>query len=185
MSTTVVSHTRLLPLCRGFEVRTSRLLLSSVKPMVLQTDGRPMRQNQWSFWNEVDGWMSWKKARIFNADRRWIPSLSTNLPQRHSVLWKFLAPAVRRTIAIRSSRVQQRCCHFWCFDIKSNVFKKISDVWYFSNKSDVDWAVVYVFHVSSCFFVFHVSCFRINRSYFLSLMCVWFSRCGAGITSDV
>ena len=33
----------------------------------------------------------------------------------------------------------------------SDVFKEISDVWCFGDKSDVDWADIFVFHVSSLF----------------------------------
>jgi len=35
-----------------------------------------------------------------------------------------------------------QCCHFWCFNIRSDVLREISDVWCIGNKSDVDWAVV-------------------------------------------
>ena len=38
--------------------------------------------------------------------------------------------------------LRQRC-HFWCFNIRSDVLREISDVWCFGNKSDVDWSVVF------------------------------------------
>jgi len=43
-----------------------------------------------------------KQPAFLMQDRPWRPSLSTNLPQQHSVLSKILAP-VRRAIAILSS----------------------------------------------------------------------------------
>ena len=38
---------------------------------------------------------------------------------------------------------QGQCCHYWCFSIRSDVLREISDVWYFGNKSDVDCAVAF------------------------------------------
>jgi len=35
------------------------------------------------------------------------------------------------------------------YGIRSDVFKEISGVWCFGNKSDIEWVVVYVFHISS------------------------------------
>jgi len=40
------------------------------------------------------------------------------------------------------------CWQFWCFHIRSDVFRQISDIWCFGYKSDVDWSVVFVLHVS-------------------------------------
>jgi len=37
----------------------------------------------------------------------------------------------------------KQCCHFWWFNIRSDVLREISDVWCFSNKSDVDWAIAF------------------------------------------
>jgi len=34
--------------------------------------------------------------------------------------------------------VNNQCCHFWYFDIRSNILKKNSDVWCFGEKSDLD-----------------------------------------------
>ena len=40
----------------------------------------------------------------------------------------------------------KRCCHFWCFNFKSDVcFREISDVCCFSDKSDVDWTCCFCF----------------------------------------
>jgi len=40
---------------------------------------------------------------------------------------------------------------FWCFNIRSDLLREISDVWCFGDKSDVDWAVTFVFHISCPF----------------------------------
>jgi len=37
-----------------------------------------------------------------------------------------------------ASHSWNQCWHFRCFNIKSDVFREISDVWYFGDKSDVD-----------------------------------------------
>jgi len=56
--------------------------------------------------------------------------------------------------AIYSKRVSssklQACCHFWCFNIRSNVFKEIPDVWCFGDKSDVD-GLLFMFSTFSLF----------------------------------
>ena len=45
------------------------------------------------------------------------------------------------------SLVHEQCCHFRCFNIRPDVFNEISYVWCFGEKSDVEWAVVCVFHI--------------------------------------
>ena len=52
----------------------------------------------------------------------------------------------RRYYGVLKSSWHQ-CCHFRCFNMRSDVLREISDVWCFSDKSDVQWAVV--FHISS------------------------------------
>jgi len=96
----VASHTRILHLYQGFRVRPSGLL-SFVRPTGSRTEGRPMRVNDHlriEFMAECLG----KRPAFLMQERPWSPSLSTNLPQRHSVLSKILIP-VRRAIAIWSS----------------------------------------------------------------------------------
>jgi len=44
-----------------------------------------------------------------------------------------------------------QCCHFWCFNTRSTFFRDIYSMWCFCDKSDVDCAVVFVFHISSLF----------------------------------
>ena len=69
MSTTVASHTRLLPLYQRFRVRPSGLLSSVSK--FCQANGLKDRgetnAGQWSFEDRVYGWMSGEAARILNA----------------------------------------------------------------------------------------------------------------------
>jgi len=43
----------------------------------------------------------------------------------------------------RKSSVRVQCCHFWCFNIRSDVLREISDVWCFVDKSDVDCVVAF------------------------------------------
>ena len=98
VSTTVASHTRLLPLYQGFRVKPSGPLFF-VRPTGSRTEGRPMRVNdrlRMEFMSECLG----KRPAL--QKRPWSPNLSTSFPQRHSVLSKILAP-VRSTVAIRSS----------------------------------------------------------------------------------
>ena len=45
----------------------------------------------------------------------------------------------------------KQCCHFWCFNTRSDIFRQISDVWCYGDKSDVDWAAVFASHISSPF----------------------------------
>jgi len=100
VSTTVVSHTRLLPLYQGFRVKPSGLL-SFVRPTGSRTEGRPMRVNdrlRMEFMAECLG----KRPAFLMQERPWSPILSINLPHRHSVFSKILA-SVRRATAIRSS----------------------------------------------------------------------------------
>jgi len=102
VSTTVASHTRLLPLYQGFRVKPSGLLLSLVRPTGSRTEGRPMWVNdhlRMEFMAECLG----KRPAFLMQKRPWSPSLSTNLPQQHSVLPKiFMLVPVRRAIAIWS-----------------------------------------------------------------------------------
>ena len=81
--------------------QTIRLLLSLVKPTGSRTEGRPMRVND-RLRMELMAECLGKRPAFLMKERPVSPSLSTNLPQRHSVLSKILAP-VRRAIAIRSS----------------------------------------------------------------------------------
>jgi len=76
-------------------------LLSLIRPTGSRTEERPMRVNdrlRIEFMAECLG----KRPAFLMQERPWSPSLSTNLPERHSVLLKILA-SVCRAIAIRSS----------------------------------------------------------------------------------
>jgi len=48
------------------------------------------------------------------------------------LLWSF---EIRVLTQCRCCWVQ--CCHFWCFNIRSDDLREISHVWCFGNKSDV------------------------------------------------
>jgi len=66
-------------------------------------------------------------------------------------------------------------CHFWCFNIRSDVMREMSDVWCFGNKSDVYWAII--FFSKFLYFLDEnelVSKFLSLFHQFLTLMCVWY-----------
>ena len=66
-------------------------------------------------------------------------------------------------------------CHFWCFNIRSDVLREISDVWCFGNKSDVYWAII--FFSKFLYFLDEnelASKFLSFFNQFLTLMCVWY-----------
>jgi len=63
-----------------------------------RTERRPMHHLRMEFMAKCLG----KRPEFLMQERPWSPSLSINLPQRHSVLLKILAP-LRWAIAIRSS----------------------------------------------------------------------------------
>jgi len=65
-----------------------------------------------------------------------------------SQIWKISQPGTgfknfwTRAESEYENVAPDQCCHFWCFNIRSDVFREISDVWCFDDKSDGDWAVV-------------------------------------------
>jgi len=101
--TTVVSHMRILPLYQGFKVKPSGLLPSFVKPTDSKVEERLTQVNDFLRMELMAGWLG-NQPVFLMQERPWSPSLSAsiNLPHRHSVLSKILAP-VWRAIAIRSS----------------------------------------------------------------------------------
>ena len=42
--------------------------------------------------------------------------------------------------------VTYQCCHFWCFNVKSDVLWEICEVWCFGDKCDLDWAKLFLFY---------------------------------------
>jgi len=56
------------------------------------------------------------------------------------------------------------------------MFSKNSDVWCFGDKSDSDWAVVYVFHISSFEDEYKLASWFLSLFHqFFTLMCIWLS----------
>jgi len=41
--------------------------------------------------------------------------------------------------------VTNQCCHFWCFNVRSDVLWEICEVWCLGDKFDLDWAKLFLF----------------------------------------
>ena len=78
---------------------------------------------------------------------------------------------------VRSTVHRSQCCHFWCFNIRSDVLREISDFWCFGDKSDFDLgtAIFSTFPLLLDWKEVRFIIFKFLFSISHPLMCVWLS----------
>jgi len=155
-----------IPLWRTLRHIEQVLMRTSQTYSFIVTQPPSQSSNNASLGMRANGNFSAQASNSYRYSSSWHPNKLNDEPEWR--VWPGVASGLLKSVN------HYQCCHFWCFNIRSDVLRKISDVCCFCNKPDVDRTVV--FFPNFLYFWDDIdldSCFLSFFNQFLNLMYVW------------